>query len=122
MKVQPLAIALTTLYVVVLFTLVRTHAVGAQIDATIVRGQAFELVDEDGQVRSRLNVEENGVVVLCMLDETGTIRLKMGAGIDGSGLLLIDDETEPGVQMLANPTGPTVKLFGKDGKELIITP
>ena len=52
-------------------------------------------------MRARLNVEANGEVVFRLLDETGTIRVKLGAGSDGSGLLLANDATEPGIHMVA---------------------
>lgn len=73
-------------------------------------------------MRARLNVESNGEVVFRLLDQMGTIRFKLGASVDGSGLLLLDDEAEPGVQMLAKPEGPTVTLTGKDGQQLTIKP
>jgi hypothetical protein len=122
MKVPPFALVLTALNVIALAALIRTIGAGAESDTKILRGEVLELVDESGQVRSRLNVEEGGEVVLRMMDETGTIRLKMGADADGSGLTLLDDQTEPGVQMLAGPDGPKLKLFAEAARELVIAP
>jgi hypothetical protein len=123
MSWQRFTVVLAALNVgLVMLVLMQSASAGANTDATIVRAQAWELVDEDGQVRARLNVEESGEVVWRMIDQTGTIRLKMGAGVDGSGLLLLDDETEPGVHLLAQPTGPTVTLTGKDGAALVLQP
>lgn len=122
MKIPPFAIVLTTLNIVALAVLAQAIATAAQTDTKILRGQVLELVDESGQVRSRLNVEESGEVVFRMMDQTGTIRLKMGADADGSGLVLLDDQTEPGVQMLADPEGPTLKLYGKDDNDLVLAP
>ncbi len=88
----------------------------------VIRAQAIELVSEQGQVRSRLNVEQSGEVVFRLLDKNGTIRVKLGAGEDGSGLLLLDETTEPGVHMLArrsatasrpNTTSITLKSGGE---------
>jgi hypothetical protein len=95
----------------------------------VIRAQAIELVSEQGQVRSRLNVEQGGEVVFRLLDKNGTIRVKLGAGEDGSGLLLLDEATEPAVHMLArgkataarpNTTGITLK--GGDGQQRVIKP
>ena len=75
-----------------------------------------------GQLRARLNVESSGEVVLRLLDQQGTIRVKLGAATDGSGLLLANDATEPGVHLLANAAGSSVRVANKDGRERIITP
>lgn len=122
MKLPPFAIVLTALNVVALLILVRTVAVEAQSDAKVLRAQSIELVDENGLLRSRLNVEEGGEVVLRMMDPSGEIRLKLGANADGSGLTLLDDQTEPGVQVLAKPEGPVLKLYGEKNKNLELTP
>ena len=46
--------------------------------------QAFELVDSNGQVRAQFDVEESGEVVLRLRDETGAVRVKLGASEDGT--------------------------------------
>jgi hypothetical protein len=48
--------------------------------------------------------------------------VKLGAGTDGSGLLLANDATEPGVHILAKPQGSSVRLADKNGRERLITP
>jgi hypothetical protein len=60
-------------------------------------------------------IEESGQVVLRMLDETGTIRVKIGADTDGSGLVLLNDASEPGIQMLAQHDETVIRLNSKDG-------
>jgi hypothetical protein len=82
-----------------LFTAAQIRHTTAQDAAAVLRTQAIELVDEAGQVRSRLNVEENGEVVFRLLDQDGAIRVKLGAWRGGSGLLLNDDATEAGVHL-----------------------
>jgi hypothetical protein len=79
-------------------------------------------VDDRGQIRSRLNVEPGGAVVLRLLDQNGTVRVKLGADEDGSGLLLANDATEPGVHILADSTGSSLKLVDKSGRETLIAP
>ena len=66
----------------------------------LLRARAIELVDDRGQVRAQLNVEGDGAVFR-LRDRNGTIRTKLGAGVDGSGLLLANERTELGAQMLA---------------------
>jgi hypothetical protein len=91
-------------------------------DAPLLRGRALELVDDRGQIRARLDVEPGGEVVLRLLDRRGTIRVKLGAGEDGSGLLLNNDATEPGVHLLAGGGGSSMRVANKDGRERLITP
>ena len=129
MKMQRLAIALTSVNLVVLLLAAAQAASTAQQDVDpILRGRALELVDDRGQVRSRLDVEPTGEVVLRLLDENGTIRVKLGAGADGSGLLLADETTQPGVHMVARRTATaetpntTSITLRDDGGQNVITP
>lgn len=57
-----------------------------------------------------------------LLDQQGTIRVKLGAGTDGAGLLLANDATEPGVHILAKASGSSVRVVNKDGRERVIAP
>ena len=67
----------------------------------VLRGRALELTDDAGRMRCRINVESTGEVVLRMTDQGGTIRVKLGAGEDGSGMVLLDETAEPGVHLIA---------------------
>lgn len=117
MKIQLLAIALTVInLVLLLFVLAQAESTTAQSVIPVLRAQAIELVDDHGQIRAQLNVESNGEAVFRMRDATGAIRVKLGAAKDGSGLLLIDESTEPGVHILVKPTGATLTLTGKNGQ------
>ena len=123
MRIQGIAVGLTFInLVLVLSTLAPARSTGAQAVTPVLRGRALELIDERGQIRSRLNVESNGEVVFRLLDQKGTIRVKLGAAEDGSGLLLANDATEPGVHILAQATGSSLRLANKDGRERVITP
>jgi hypothetical protein len=88
----------------------------------VLRARMIELVDERGQVRANLQVEQSGEAVFRLRDAKGEIRVKLGASEDGSGLLLLDDRTEPGVQLLAKGTGTTVTLAEKDKEKRVLTP
>jgi hypothetical protein len=130
MKLQRLTWVLMVMnLVLLLIVLGQGWPVTAQIDAPILRGRALELVDDGGRVRSRLNVESDGAVVFRLIDRNGTIRVKLAADEDGSGLLLLDEATEPGIQMIARRKSTTAKpattgvvLTGADGKSRVIRP
>ncbi len=125
-----LTIVLTAVnLLLLLLTLALAGRPAAETTAAVLRGRALELVDDRGQVRSRLTVEPSGEVVLRLLDKHGTIRVKLGAGEDGSGLVLLDEVTEPAVHVIARRTGtserPTttsITLKGADGQPRVIKP
>jgi hypothetical protein len=129
MKMQRLAVVLLAINLVLLalsFTAARSST--AQATNPVLRIRTLELVDANGRVRSRLNVEPEGEVVFRLFDQTGTIRVKLGAGKDGSGLMLADETTEPGVHMLARraakpgrPKTTGITLTGAQGQR-VITP
>lgn len=123
MRSQRIAIVLTAINLLfVLATLAQARSPDGQGTAPVLRGRALEVVDERGQMRARLNVESSGEVVFRLLDQEGTIRVKLGSAKDGSGLLLANDATEPGVHILAKATGSSLRLKNKDGRERIFTP
>jgi len=93
-----------------------------QADHSVIRAEMIELVDGSGQVRAQLKVESNGEAVFRMRDAKGTIRIKIGASEDGSALVLLNDSTEPGVQILAKDTGTSLTLTDKQGKQRAIAP
>jgi hypothetical protein len=133
MKAQRLSIVLTVINLVVLvYVLAQTRPGVAQGVAPVLRGQALEIVDGRGQVRARINVEPATKMadgktypesaVFRLIDPNGRIRVKLGADLDGSGLLLADDSQQPGVHMLAKGSGSFLKLVNKDGREHLIKP
>ena len=141
MKSERLATVLTALNLVILLFILGwgpRHATAVAASQArpsaadvlpVLRGRALELVDEAGQVRSRINVEQDGEVVLRLIDRKGTIRVKLGAGEGGSGLLLLDEATEPAVQMIARrsgtsdrPTTTSITLRGSGGEPRVIKP
>ena len=137
MKIQRFALTLTAVNLVILVVLLanvlpstaqavglgfaQAPAASAQTVVPVLRGRALELLDTQDQVRSRINVEPNGEVVLRLLDRNGTIRVKLGASETGSGLVLLDKTTEPGVQLRAGLPG-SLTLRGEAGQERVIRP
>ena len=96
-----LALALSAANLLLLGGFAITQANAAAPDVQpVVRAQLIELVDSKGQVRAQLKTEADEVIFR-LRDREGQIRVKLGAGEGGSGLLLIDERTEPGVHLLA---------------------
>lgn len=77
----------------------------------------FEMVDEKGVQRVSIKVEESGEVVFRMFDNDHTIRVKLAGGKDGSGLVLLDGETNPGVQVLSKDEGGKLNMVDQHGKK-----
>src|SRR5207247_10781190 len=106
MKTQRLAIALTAInLVLLLLNLVQARSTTAQTVTPILRARALELVDERNVVRVRLNVKESE---LNLFDRSGIIRVKLGAGDDGSGLVLSGGGTDASrgyIQIIARQIG-----------------
>jgi hypothetical protein len=85
----------------------------------VLRAQAIELVDGRGRVRMRLNVEPGGQVVFRLRDQAGRVRVKLGADEAGSGLVLMNETSEPGVHVLATRTATSLALVrGEARREL----
>jgi hypothetical protein len=127
MKIQRWAVALTAINFVLLlialfFFLSPLQLATAKEISPALRARSLELVAEDGTIRARINIEDDGTVVFRMTDQEGNIRMKLGASAEGSGLVLMNDFTEPGVHLLANSTGTTATLTTKDGQQEVIAP
>jgi hypothetical protein len=130
MKIQRLVLALLAMNLVLLAVAFSTgRSSAAQHTPDILRVRTLELVDAQDQVRARLNLEAGGEVVFRLFDQTGTIRVKLGAGKDGSGLMLADETTEPGLHLLARraaipgrPKTTSITLTGAQGRTRVITP
>lgn len=88
----------------------------------VLRAHRIELIDAGGRMRARLNTESDGEVVFRLVGENGEIRVKLGAANDGSGLVLMDDSTQPGVHMLAKRNGTVLKLIGQGNRERVLEP
>jgi hypothetical protein len=94
-----------------------------------IKTSLLELVDDRGLVRAQLKVEPDGEVVFRLRDSKGSIRVKLGAGETGSGLLLLDEATEPAIQMIARrngvtnrPTTTSITLRGANSQPRVIKP
>jgi hypothetical protein len=90
--------------------------------ASVVRARSIELVDARGRTRAQLTVEADGEAVFRMRDDGGAVRVKLGASRDGSGLVLLNDRTEPGVHVLAARAGTSLTLAAAGKEPRVLTP
>lgn len=93
----------------------------ASENISVLRAQKIELVDARGVTRARLSTEPDGEVVLRLIAANGELRVKLGASNDGSGLLLANAATEPGVHVLAQRSGASLKLQAGE-RERVLEP
>ncbi|HUE87069.1 MAG TPA: hypothetical protein VMO26_13420 [Vicinamibacterales bacterium] len=121
MKIQRLAVAFIGMALLIAVGVVRQRPAVAQTDSAVLRAQAIELVDSRGRVRAQLNVEDNGEVLFRLRDANGTIRLKLGASEAGSGLVMMNERTEPAVHVLAKRSGTSLSLQ-RGEKRHVLTP
>jgi hypothetical protein len=133
MNTQRLLIFLTVVnFVILFFVLFQHHGSEAQSVAPVLRGSAFEIVDERGKARASIKLEPATTmpdgkkypeaVVFRLMDPSGLIRVKLGADQDGSGIALLNDSQEVGVQMSTNKSDSFLKIRNKSGREKIIQP
>ena len=106
---------LTFLAVIVLIVLVASKSDQQTFDKISVR--EFELVDKNGQQRVSIRVEPEGEVVFRMRDKSGAIRVKLGASESGSGLVLLDQQTNPAIHALAKENAASLTVTDKSGKK-----
>jgi len=133
MKTQRLTFALTVLNLLILLIvlLLFTTAFKPEV-VSVVRGHAFELVDEQGKVRAEIKVlpaeptfkmpdgtiGSPETVLFRLIDSQGGPNVKIGATDDGAGLVLGGESGY--VQILSRTADPTVKLRNEKGNEKII--
>ena len=87
-----------------------------------IRAKSIELVDSKGISRASLIVEPDGETVFRLRDADGTIRVKLGASRDGSGLVMLNAKTETGFHVLAKASGTSVTITDTKGMKKELTP
>src|ERR1041385_4639021 len=113
MKTQRLTLLLTLVNLIFLL-LIAARSSNENFDKIVVR--EFEMIDQYGKRRASIKVEPEGEIVFRLTDQEGNIRVKLGADKLGSGLVLLDDETNPGVHAIAKKNKVLITVTGKDGK------
>jgi hypothetical protein len=122
MTIKRLAVTLTGLTLALLVgAVLNDRTAHAREMKTVLRAESIELVDGSGRVRAQLDVSPDGEVVFRLRDAKGTIRVKLAASEAGSGLLLANERTEPGVHILAQRTQTSV-LLQRGAKRRVLRP
>ena len=118
------ALILTVInFILLIAVLAQSRIIATQRIPEVLRVRAFQLVDENGEVRAQFNVDgTSGEVIFRMMDQQGTIRVKLGASEDGSGLVLLNDLTEPGVHILAQQGNTSLTITNQSGAKQVIEP
>jgi hypothetical protein len=88
----------------------------------VIRAGGFELVNMQGKVVAQLYTGEEGGGNIRLRSADGTIRVKLGANDDGSGLLLCDENAEPAVMLMSNKSGTSAMLAQKGKEKKVLTP
>ena len=121
MRIGRFAAGLATICLLSLLALpLLSRPAGAKRVQSVLRARTIELVDGRRQVRAQIKVERTGEVVFRLRDQDGTIRVKLGAGREGSGLLLLNEATEPGVQALAGAEQTSVTLQRGEQRNVLV--
>lgn len=130
MKTQRFSVALTLINLVVLLVVLFLICSSSKPKVnTVIRGRAFELIDEQGRVRAEIKVlpaepdfkmpdgskGSPETVILRLIDSNGGPNVKLTATGDGSGLVLGGDAGY--VQVLLRSNNPLIRLHSRDGKE-----
>jgi hypothetical protein len=126
-RINRFALALTVVNVLVMIVFwSQPQAARAQAVPDILRAKGLEIVDDRGIVRAQIIVQPNdGAVLFRLIDQKQKPLVKLGAGADGSGLMLTGDPARQdwsGIQVMAKPAGSTLRLLNLDGKERVIKP
>lgn len=114
MKTQRLLIAALCANLI-LMTFIAARPSAESFDKISV--QEFQLVDSKNKERVSIKIEDTGEVVFRMRDGGGTIRVKVGAGDNGSGFVFLDDQTNPVIHGQANKEGGKLTLSNNAGKK-----
>jgi hypothetical protein len=120
------ALALTALNIVATLAFwSQLQVTSAQAVSDVLRAKGLEIVDDRGIVRAQIVVQPGGSVLFRLIDQKQKPLVKLGAGTDGSGLMLTGDPATQdwsGIQVLAKPAGSALRLLNLDGKARVIKP
>jgi hypothetical protein len=142
MKLQRILIALTvlnlglTIFLLAQIRRVEAGSVEAGSPASILRGSALEIVDDQGRVRASIKIHPadpnykwpNGktgypeTVMFRLIDPKGRPEVKLGASVEGGGLGLIGETDTTHALLEAQGVDSLLKLTNKDGKQQLIKP
>jgi hypothetical protein len=130
MRMQPVALALTIVNLVLLMVLLaQVTPLNAQETAPVLRGRALEIVDEAGRVRASLSVLPAGdrsseTVLLRLITEQGRPSVKIGTSEETSGLSIAGPTGTQNtwITVTSDRSRSKVVVKSEDGSEQIIQP
>ena len=88
----------------------------------IVRARLIELVNQQGEVVGQMYTGEDGSGQIRLRSGSGEVRVKLGAGAGGSGLILMDSESEPAVWLAVDEEGTRITMAQKGKAARVLTP
>lgn len=115
MRSQKVLVGVTVLNVLLVaaawFGLVGVGVGSAQSPDGALEASGFNLVNDESTVVGQLYVGEDGSGQIRLRDADGVVRVKLGAGTDGAGLILFQGgEPEPGVSAVVDEDGTKLTL------------
>jgi hypothetical protein len=126
MKSYKVLVAVTALNVALIaaawFGIVGAQPGAAQSsEAGTLQASGFDLVNDEGVVVAQLYVGVDGTGQIRLRDASGEVRVKLGAGPDGSGLILFNAEGEPvpGVSATTDERGTKLTLVDGEKKKTL---
>jgi hypothetical protein len=132
MKVQRIYALLTVVNLgLLIFLLARVRSAEAHGVASVLRGGALEIVDDQGRVRASIQVLpatlQSGktypeTVLLRLIDPNGRPSVKLGASVQGAGLGLGGESDPTYATLKAEGADTSLKLTNKDGSQQLIKP
>ena len=99
--------------------------VSAQASAAVpdvLRARRIDLVNASGAVVGQLYTGEDGGGQIRLRSPDGEVRVKLGASADGSGLILMDDKTEPALWLASKREGTSLTLAQRGREKRVFTP
>ena len=88
----------------------------------VLRARLIELVNEENRVVAQLYPGKDGGGNLRLRNGAGIIRVKLGATDDGAGLLLVDEDVEPAVQLSTKQSKTSLTLTEKGKAKRVFKP
>lgn len=135
MKIQRLLVVLTVVNSGLLIFLLASHMRLALADnsASVIRGRALEIVDDQGRVRASIKLlpaetfkptgkKYSETVILRLIDANGRPEVKIAASVEGAGLSFVGDSDATQILLRAEGTDSSLKLQNKNGTQRIVKP
>ena len=135
MKIQRLLVVLTVVNSGLLIFLLASHMRLALADnsASVIRGRALEIVDDQGRVRASIKLlpaetfkptgkKYSETVILRLIDANGRPEVKIAASVQGAGLSFVGDSDATQILLRAEGMDSSLKLQNKNGTQRIVKP